>query len=76
MLLSELIKQLQGELDKQGDMLVYTNGEFGTTQPIKITRDYITTGPAKIELDEELLEFAVENGDVTPDTTVCYIGGY
>ncbi len=68
---SELIRALQESLYVDGDLECYTNGKYGSDNPVKMTQDMVSSGPADLQLGDEM-----ETHKLTPDDNVLHIGGY
>ena len=75
--LSDVIAQLQAELEKHGDIPCFTNGEHGAEETEILTQSNVQVGQACITIADEYVECAVECGALqSPDQIVCNIGGY
>ena len=72
MTISEVIRILQEQLDINGDLPVFVNGEHGAEDMELSNSSHISVGAAINSLDPDINEM----GDVQPFDAIMTIGGY
>ncbi len=69
MKISETIKQLQEIQKERGDIEVWTHGEYGANNSIRLTRTGIWSGIAMLAIDCDTLIGFTDKSEI-----ICYIG--
>ena len=68
--IQDTIEALQELKVRFGNVTVYTNGEYGSNNCVKLEQSMVSGGPAELELDDDTAE------RLTNNPVVVHIGGY
>ena len=69
MRVSQVISRLEAIFEENGDVECFTNGEYGIEDSKVLAGEYISVGPAHLNINTEYLP-------VEDDQIIVHIGGY